>query len=64
MGVDIRDGYDLGVIAHADTIYVPEHTATAFAVVFCEIVDLNSAATQHKRVYLARLRPSYPTNHL
>jgi hypothetical protein len=64
MAVDIRDGYDLGVIANADTVYVPHQSGTGFSVIFTEIVDLGMAATQHKRVYLARNLPTYPTNNL
>ena len=64
MSADIRDDYDAGTIGgNQDVVYVPDQTGTGFSVVFTEIVDLGMP-WQHKRVYLVRLGPSYPTNQL
>lgn len=61
---DIRDDYDVGTISgNQDTVYVPDSSGTAFAVVFTEIVDLGTA-WEHKRIFLVRLGPSYPTDEL
>lgn len=61
---DIRDGYNAGSIdGQQDTIYVPDSTGTAFTVIFTEVVDLGTS-WEHKRVYLVRLAPIYPTNNL
>ena len=61
---DIRDDYAAGSIgSNPDTIYVPNMNGTAFSVIFTEVVDLGSAY-QHKRVYLVRQAPAYPTDNL
>jgi hypothetical protein len=62
--VDIRDDYSAGNIGgNQDTIYVPDQSGTAFSVIFTEIVDLGMP-WQHKRIYLVRSLPSYPTSNL
>jgi len=61
---DIRDSYNAGTIGSSqDTIYVPDKTGTAFSVIFTEVVDLGMA-WQHKRIFLVRLAPTYPTSNL
>jgi hypothetical protein len=60
--VDIRDGYtgSLGFIGQ-DTVYIPDQNGTAFRVVFIE--RLNRGQTgDHKRVFLDRQAPTWPTN--
>jgi hypothetical protein len=62
---DIRDAYNLQVIgATYDTVYIPDKNGTAWIVVFTEMVDIGVAAYQHKRVYITRKLPTYPTNNL
>jgi hypothetical protein len=61
---DIRDDYSAGAIGgNQDTIYVPDNTGTAFSVIYVEIVELGKS-WQHKRVYLVRNAPIYPTSNL
>ena len=61
--VDIRDDYSLQTIGtHYDTVYIPDKTTgTIWNVVFVEMVDIGLQAYQHKRVYLTRQIPTYPT---
>ena len=63
-GVDIRDGY-IGNEAQAmqDTIYIPDQHGTRFLVIFVERVQ-HGAPHEHKRVFLDRQLPSWPTNDL
>ncbi|MCS7045112.1 MAG: hypothetical protein NZO58_02025 [Gemmataceae bacterium] len=62
--VDLRDCY-LGSLGAGfqDTVYVPDRHGTAFRVVFIERVHRNQAL-DHKRVYLDRQAPPWPTNEL
>ena len=61
---DIRDDYSLGTInGNQDVIYIPDKTGTAFSVVYTEFVDLGQP-WEHKRVYLVRKAPTYPTSNL
>jgi hypothetical protein len=64
---DIRDGYSAGVIGlSADNVWVPAYNAgrgTKFTVIFVERIG-RGTALDHKRVYLQRLSPSWPTNDL
>lgn len=60
--VDIRDAYT-GAMARTeqDTVYIPDKNGTAFKVTFIERVRRNEAQ-DHKRVYLDRQTPAWPTN--
>lgn len=62
VSVDIRDGY-IGGMSYAaqDAVYIPDDTATKFNVIFIERVR---TAPEHKRVYLDRQGPTWPTNDL
>src|SRR5262245_45511798 len=62
--VDIRDAY-AGAMSRAeqDTIYIPDKNGTPFKVTFVERVD-RKEATEHKRVYLDRQSPGWPTDEL
>jgi len=64
VNVDIRDAYT-GHAGHAfqDTVYIPDKDGTAFVVTFIERV-LRGTAHEHKRVYLDRSSPNWPTNEL
>jgi hypothetical protein len=64
VSVDIRDAYT-GHSAHTyqDTVYIPDKDGTAFIVVFIERVQ-RGGAYDHKRVYLDRSSPNWPTNEL
>jgi hypothetical protein len=63
-GVDVRDSY-VGQENQAaqDTVYIPDQNGTRFLVVFVERVQRGSGH-EHKRVYLDRQLPSWPTNEL
>lgn len=63
---DVRDGYTAGPTGGSnsrsqDTLYVPDQNGTKFFVVFVERVGRGSAA-DHKRVFLERAQPTWPTN--
>src|SRR5262245_4527836 len=60
-GVDIRDDYNLGVMgANFDNVYVPDQNGTRFSVIFVER-KLAGTPHDHKKVYLARWAPAWPT---
>lgn len=64
LSVDIRDAYTLGSVGfNADAVYVPDKNGTKFNVVFVER-KLRGTSLDHKKVYLSRQTPTYPTNHL
>jgi hypothetical protein len=74
VGVDIRDNYQGPVTtdqfagyeqpyAFGDTVYVPDKSGTIFYVVFVERLGYGSGF-DHKRVYLQRGLPAWPTNNL
>jgi hypothetical protein len=44
-------------------VYLPDKNGTAFRVMFVERVN-RGLASDHKRVYLDRLLPTWPTNDL
>lgn len=60
---DIRDAYSFGVIGAGgyDKVYVPDRSGTTFNVVFVERVA-RGLASDHKRVFLNRGAPTWPTN--
>jgi hypothetical protein len=62
--VDIRDSYT-GALSAAtqDTVYIPDQNGTPFRVTFIERLHRNQAQ-DHKRVYLDRQGPTWPTNEL
>jgi hypothetical protein len=64
VSVDIRDVY-AGQVAPApqDSVYVPDQNGTRFLVMFIERVQRGSSQ-EHKRVYLERQLPVWPTNEL
>jgi hypothetical protein len=62
--VDIRDAYAGGLtFAEQDSVYIPDQNGTPFKVIFIERVN-RGAASDHKRVYLDRQLPTWPTNEL
>jgi hypothetical protein len=65
--IDIRDGYSGGTIGlTADNVWVPSYNAgkgTKFTVVFVERIG-RGTGVDHKRVYVQRLSPAWPTNDL
>ena|SRR5436190_10545488 len=63
LAVDIRDCYagDESTNNLGDTIYIPDKNGTGFKVVFIEAVNIGLASV-HKRVYLDRQTPNWPTN--
>lgn len=62
-GVDVRDSYpgagNSWSFGNADTVHIPSGGTTAYAVVFVEVGG-KGTASEHKRVYLDRLAPSWP----
>jgi hypothetical protein len=64
VSVDIRDAYTGHMTSTLqDTIYVPDQTGTAFNVMFVERLQ-RGTPQEHKRVFLDRQTPSWPTNEL
>jgi hypothetical protein len=62
--VDLRDMYvGQSTIALQDSVYVPDKNGTHFYVVFIELVE-RGTPNEHKRVYLDRQAPSWPTDEL
>lgn len=58
---DIRDDYTgHGRSGAADAVYVPDRNGTRFTVVFVERVG-RGTAFDHRRVYLMRESPAWPT---
>jgi hypothetical protein len=63
-GVDIRDDYGLsGIGSNADSIYIPDRNGTLFSVLFVERRQ-RGTPQDHKRVYLRRSTPGWPTTEL
>lgn len=61
---DIRDAYDAGSIGTtADTVYIPDKDGVGYKVVYVEILGPGSP-TAHKRVFVSRQRPSWPSSNL
>jgi hypothetical protein len=62
--VDIRDGYT-GFLSQLvqDSVYVPDKNGTHFVVIFVERVD-RGTPHEHKRVFLDRQVPAWPTDNL
>lgn len=62
--VDIRDMY-VGTNGQSlqDVVYVPDQNGTRFNVVFVELVQ-RGLPSVHKRVFLDRLAPTWPTDEL
>jgi hypothetical protein len=65
LDADIRDGQGAGLppFADADVVYVPDQDGTPFLVIFVERRGYGDA-TDHRRVYLDRLEPPWPTDEL
>ena len=64
VSVDIRDAYSgQCTVTAQDTIYIPDETATGFLVVFIERLQ-RGTAHEHKRVFLDRKTPTWPSNDL
>lgn len=62
--VDLRDGYLGGrALQTIDTVHVPDNLGTPFRVVFVERLAIGTPH-EHKRAYLDRQTPPWPTNHL
>lgn len=61
--VDIRDDYEVSSPAttDSDAVYIPDQDGTKFVVVFVEMIQRDQTS-EHKRVYLRRTAPTWPTN--
>ncbi len=64
VNVDLRDSY-VGSTAMStqDTVFIPDQGGTSFRVVFIERVQ-RGTPHEHKRVFLERQLPTWPTNEL
>ena len=64
VSVDIRDRY-IGTLTDMvqDSIWVPDKNGTKFVVTFVERVG-RGTASDHKRVYVDRAAPTWPTNEI
>jgi hypothetical protein len=70
VSVDVRDGFTTwppqgqpGPATNYDQVFVPNQNGTLFKVVFVERCGRGTAA-DHKRVYLDRGAPTWPSNDL
>jgi hypothetical protein len=64
INVDLRDSYvGRGIFSQQDTVYLPDQSGTAFVVVFVERLQ-RGTAHEHKRVFLDRQQPTWPSNEL
>ncbi len=65
VSADVRDGYDQGNwnATAGDSVYVPDQSGTPFQVLFVERVG-RGTAQDHKRVFLDRKLPTWPTNNV
>jgi hypothetical protein len=62
--LDLRDAYAGGLtFMEHDSVYVPDKDGTCFKVIFVERVA-GGTGSDHKRAYLDRQLPNWPTNHL
>lgn len=62
--VDIRDAYTGSMgRTEQDSVYIPDQNGTQFKVTFIERVG-RQEAQDHKRVYLDRQTPAWPTNEI
>ncbi len=62
--VDIRDMYaGASTMTAQDSVYAPDQNGTRFNVVFIELVQRDTPNV-HKRVYLDRFQPTWPSNEL
>ena len=63
-GVDLRDYYGSAAAgAPQDFVYIPDQNGTRFQVTFIERVAVGTPL-EHKRVYLDRVTPNWPTNNI
>ena len=63
-GIDIRDAYTgQCTTTTQDTLYIPDKNGTGFGVVFVERLQ-RGTPHEHKRVFLDRKTPTWPTNDL
>jgi hypothetical protein len=64
VSVDIRDAYTgQSIFSQQDTVFVPDQSGTPFVVIFIERLQ-RGTAHEHKRVFLDRRTPTWPTNEL
>jgi hypothetical protein len=60
--VDLRDAYTgRSTFTQQDTVFIPDQNGTQFNVIFIEHVQ-RGTGTAHKRVFLDRQAPTWPTN--
>lgn len=62
LSVDVRDLFGGGP-ASTDNVYIPDKTGTPFSVYLVQRVN-KGARNDHKRCFLLRKQPTWPTNNL
>jgi hypothetical protein len=62
LSVDIRDQFG-GVAGSTDNVYIPDKNGTKFTVYLVQRVG-QGTRTDHKRCFLLRKLPTWPTNNL
>jgi len=60
--VDVRDQFG-GAVGSTDNVYIPDKNGTKFAVYLVQRVG-QGTRTDHKRCFLMRKLPTWPTNNL
>jgi hypothetical protein len=61
VSVDVRDGYNVGSVAQADKVYIPDQDGVKFWVRFVERRG-RGTPLDHKRAYLCRDAVNWPTS--
>jgi hypothetical protein len=66
VSVDIRDGMSnySNTSGNCDLVYVPDKNGTKFQVNFVERHNRGNLQVDHKRVFLDRALPTWPTNNI
>jgi hypothetical protein len=62
LSVDVRDLFG-GSPTNADNVYIPDKTGTQFSIYLVERVN-KGTRSDHKRCFLLRKQPTWPTNNL
>jgi hypothetical protein len=62
LSVDVRDQFG-GVSANADSVFIPDKTGTKFTLYLVQRVG-QGTRTDHKRCYLFRTQPTWPSNNV
>jgi len=61
--VDVRDNWSPSGAAATNSLYIPDKNGTPFNIIFVERV-LRGTPQDHKRIYVQRQGPTWPTSNL